>query len=88
MAKDFSQDAEVTIENISEDRRCLRFKRQIALREFDFDDTIVLRLFNAEDVIQLTFSDGMEEFFVALKISELPLSLSNKTVWFAQARTK
>ena len=36
---------------ISEDRRSLRFKRTIDLNEFNFDDSIRLRLFKANDVV-------------------------------------
>ena len=83
MAQDLSQNAQVIIEMISEDRRSLRFKRQIDIREFDFDEEIVLRLFRPDDVVQITFSDELEEFFVSLHCAELPLSLDQKTVWFA-----
>lgn len=75
MAQDLSQNAQVIIEMISEDRRSLRFKRQIDIREFDFDEEIVLRLFRSDDVVQITFSDELEEFFVSLHCAELPLSL-------------
>jgi len=68
---------------ISEDRRSLRFRRQIELSEFDFDDEIELRLFRADDVVQLNFANDLEEFFVSLKCAELPLSLSDAVVWFA-----
>lgn len=88
MAQDLSQESQVTIQMISEDRRSLRFKRTIELREFDFDEQITLRLFKPEDVIQVTFVDGLEEFFVTMQCSELPLSLRNSTVWLAQVKTK
>ena len=51
MAQDLSQDAQVTIEMISEDRRSLRFKRKIDIKEFDFDEEIVLRIFKPEDAV-------------------------------------
>lgn len=73
---------------ISEDRRCLKFKHQIELNEFDFDDEIELRLFKPEDVIQLTFANDLEEFFVSFKCAELPLSLNDSVFWFAQMKTK
>lgn len=73
---------------ISEDRRSLRFKRQIDIKEFDFDEEIVLRMFTPEDVVQITFSDDLEEFFISLNCAELPLSLDQKTIWFAQVKTK
>ena len=88
MAQDLSQNATAIIEMISEDRRSLRFKRQIDIREFDFDEEIVLRLFRSDDVVQITFSDELEEFFVSLHCAELPLSLDQKTIWFAQVKTK
>ena len=58
------------------------------MKEFDFDEEIILRLFKPDDVIQITFADELEEFFVALNCAELPLSLTQKTVWFAQIKTK
>ena len=73
---------------ISEDRRSLRFRRQIELREFDFDDEIELRLFKTDDVVQLTFSNDLEEFFVSLNCAELPLCLNEPVIWFAQIKTK
>ena len=73
---------------VSEDRRSLRFKRQIDLKEFDFDEEIVLRLFKANDVVQVTFQDDLEEYFATMKCCELPLSLTEKTIWFAQVKTK
>ena len=88
MAQDMSQNAQVIIQNISEDRRSLRFKKVIDLKEFHFDEEIILRLFKPDDVIQITFADELEEFFVALNCAELPLSLTQKTVWFAQIKTK
>ena len=83
LAKDLSQDAQVVIQMISEDRRSLRYKRQFELKEFDFDEEIVLRLFKADDVIQITFMDDLEEFFISLTCCELPLSLFERTTWFA-----
>ena len=68
---------------ISEDRRSLRFRREIALKDFDFDEEIVLRLFKPQDVVQITFQDDLAEFFVSLKCAELPLSLTEKTTWHA-----
>ena len=47
-----------------------------------------MRLFRPEDVVQVTFKDDLEEFFVSLKCSELPLSLTDKTIWFGQVKTK
>ena len=73
---------------ISEDRRSLRYKRQFELKEFDFDEEIILRLFKSNDVVQITFVDGLEEFFISLDCCELPLSLFKKTTWFAQVQTK
>jgi len=62
----------------------LRFKNQIDLKDFDFDDEIELRLFKPDDVIQITFINGDDqEFFVTLNCSELPLSLSDKIAWYA-----
>jgi len=83
MAKDLSQEAQVIVQMISEDRRSLRFKRTIDLKEFDFDEEITLRLFKSDDVIQVTFVDDLEEYFVTMKCCELPLSLIEKTVLFA-----
>ena len=88
MAHDLSQEAQVVIQVISEDRRSLRFKHQIDLKDFDFDDEIELRLFKAEDVVLITFIDDLEEFYVSLKCCELPLSLDEKMTWFAQIKTK
>ena len=51
MAQDLTQEAQVTIEMISEDRRSLRFKRKIDIKEFDFDEEIVLRIFKPEDAV-------------------------------------
>ena len=73
---------------ISEDRRSLRFKKQFALKDFDFDDAIILRLFRPDDVVQITFGDDLEEFFISLTCCELPLSLTERTTWFAQVQTK
>lgn len=89
MAQDLTQDAQVIIQTISEDRRSLRFKNQIDLKDFDFDDEIELRLFKPDDVIQVTFINGDDqEFFVTLNCCELPLSLSEKIAWYAQVKTK
>ena len=68
---------------ISEDRRCLKLRRKVLLSDFDFDDEIELRLFNVDDIVQLTFRNDLEEFFVSLKCAELPLSLDETVVWFA-----
>ncbi len=73
---------------ISEDRRSLRFRRELALKDFDFDEEIVLRLFRPQDVVQITFADEFEEFFVSLNCAELPLSLTEKVTWHAQLKTK
>lgn len=70
-----TEDTEVAVQMISEDRRCLKLRRQVLLSDFDFDDEIELRLFNVDDIIQLTFRNDLEEFFVSLKCAELPLSL-------------
>ena len=51
MAQDLSQETQITVEMISEDRRSLRFKRTFDLKEFDFDEEITLRLFRSDDVI-------------------------------------
>ena len=88
MAQDLSQETQITVEMISEDRRSLRFKRTFELKEFDFDEEITLRLFRSDDVIQVTMSDDLDEFFATMICCELPLSLNNKTTWFAQVKTK
>ena len=33
-------------------------------------------------------SDDLDEFFATMICCELPLSLNNKTTWFAQVKTK
>lgn len=60
MAQDLSQETQIIVEMISEDRRSLRFKRTFELKEFDFDEEITLRLFRPEDVIQVTMSDDLD----------------------------
>lgn len=45
-------------------------------------------MFKADDVVQLTFSNDLEEYFVTLKCAELPLSLTDPVIWFAQIKTK
>ena len=75
VAQDLTEDTEVAVQMIGEDRRCLKLRRQVLLSDFDFDDEIELRLFNVDDIIQLTFRNDLEEFFVSLKCAELPLSL-------------
>jgi hypothetical protein len=60
MAQDLSQETQIIVEMISEDRRSLRFKRTFELKEFDFDEEITLRLFRPEDVIQVTISDDLD----------------------------
>ena len=62
--------------------------RKIALKDFDFDEEITLRLFRPQDVVQITFSDEFDEFFVSLNCAELPLSLTEKITWYAQVKSK
>ena len=60
---------------VSTDRRSLRYKRSIKIKDFDFDEAIKLRLFNGQDVVQIKFEDELAETFVSLKCSELPLDI-------------
>ena len=70
---------------VSTDRRSLRYKRSIKIKDFDFDEAIKLRPFNGQDVVQIKFEDELafsdyvikekEKTFVSLKCSELPLDI-------------
>ena len=66
MAKNITQDADVVFENVSNDRRSLKYKRTMKLKEFDFDSPVILRLFSIDDVVQIKFDDEISESFVSL----------------------
>ena len=66
MAKNITQDADVVFENVSNDRRSLKYKKVMKLKEFDFDSPVILRLFSVDDVVQIKFDDEISESFVSL----------------------
>ena len=87
-SNDLTRDTLLTIEMISTDRRAIKYRRDFELFEFDFNEHVTLRCFTPQDVVQITFKEELEESYVVLKLSELPISRGKATPWYAQVKSK
>lgn len=87
-ARDLTQDAEVRFELISEDRRSLRYIKTFSLSEFDFDESVKMRLFKEGDAVQITIEDSEDKSTVVMQLACLPLSMTERVSWFSQIKSK
>ena len=58
-------------------------RKSFSLEEHDFDTKIRLRVFTLTDVVHVIIKDDPDrEFFVSLRLHELPLTFQNPFVYY------
>ena len=87
--RDLSQGAQFSLQLVSEDSRSVHQKKKFTLEQLDLDAVIRFRVFRLEDVVHIVVKDEPDrEFFVSLRLCELPLTFHNPFVYYIQVNTK
>lgn len=80
---DLTQRAKFQIQLVSDNVRSVHQKKRFSLKDFDFDTAIRLRVFHLTDVVSIVITDEPDrEFYVSLRLAELPLTFHNPFVYY------
>jgi len=72
MSRDITQNAQIELNNVSNDKRALRDVYQFFLSDLEVNSTYDFRLYTLQDVLQLKIKDSFETF-ATMRLAELPL---------------